>query len=79
MRFPLFFARYLVGLYVIVAVLLLLVGLIDLFVGVLNSNYKTDKHALTIGKRFSTILLWPFLLFSRKGRKLIFSLWQNIL
>jgi hypothetical protein len=79
MRFPLFFARYLVGLYVLVALFLLVVGLVDLFVGIVSGNYKTDKHALTIGRRFGTIAFWPFLLFSTKGRKLITSLWRNIL
>lgn len=79
MRFPLFFARYLVGIYILVMVFLLIVGLVDLFVGLVSGNYKSDKHALTIGRRFGTIVFWPFLLFSTKGRKLIASLWRNIL
>jgi hypothetical protein len=79
MRFPLFFARYLVGIYAIVTVLLLIIAFVDLFVGVLNGHYKSDKHAVTFSRRISTVAFWPILLFSAKGRKMIFNLWRNIL
>lgn len=79
MRFPLFFARYLVGVYVVVTILLIVITFVDLFVGVASGSYKSDKHAVSVGRRLITSVVWPFLLFSVKGRKMIFNLWRNII
>jgi hypothetical protein len=64
---------YLFGVFVMT-----LVALSDYFVGIWRLNYTEPRHDAAFHERLICIFAWPFVLVSRKGRKLFASTTKNI-